>query len=286
MRSNTYADYSNNKAHDINSSQKRQRLDNHSSQNNNDNNNSERKTLPCYICGRLGHPTKKCNLKGHPDRNQEYGVPFKDSSKGKLWKANENGGPHGILNSSLKLDGSPFQRARDNNPQRREEGKSSITFLANIDTNTYSHIKHPDFLTVVITLLNPKAIARKEGTIRVEELEEDVVVEEGTKAEAGVTRLRAEEDSKAEAEVITPTMALVSKEVTALLDTGCLVGDCISEESINSLNTSNYLFDTNTTICSGFDNTCETKFKSLNLNISFIDEINLFEESFNTTVTV
>ena len=113
------------------------------------------------------------------------------------------------------------------------------------------------------------------------------VVEEGTQAVAEVTRIRAEEDPKAEAEgAPTPTIIKETKKVTALLDTGCLVGDCISEESINSLNTSNYLFDTNTTICSGFDNTCETKFKSLNLNISFIDEINLFEESFNTTVTV
>ena len=84
----------------------------------------------------------------------------------------------------------------------------------------------------------------------------------------------------------TPTIILETKKVTALLDTGCLVGECISQESINSLNTSNYLFDTNTTICSGFDNTCETKFESLNLNISFINEVNLFKESFNTTVTV
>ena len=68
------------------------------------------------------------------------------------------------------------------------------------------------------------------------------VVEEGTQAVAEVTRIRAEEDSKAEAEVTsTPTMALVTKQVTALLDTGCLVGDCISEESINSLNTANYV---------------------------------------------
>jgi hypothetical protein len=79
-----------------------------------------------------------------------------------------------------------------------------------------------------------------------------------------------------------------TNKITALLDTGCLVGDCISLESINSLNTFNYLFDTNTTICSGFHNTYETKkkFKSLNLKISFINEINLFQEDFNTTVTV
>ncbi len=46
------------------------------------------------------------------------------------------------------------------------------------------------------------------------------------------------------------------------------------------------MFDTFTTICSGFDNTCETKFKSINLKISFINEINHFQEDFNTTVTV
>jgi hypothetical protein len=50
-----------------------------------------------------------------------------------------------------------------------------------------------------------------------------------------------------------------TKEVTALLDTGCLVGDCISQGIIKSLNTFNYLFDTNTTICSGFHNTYAKK---------------------------
>jgi hypothetical protein len=62
------------------------------------------------------------------------------------------------------------------------------------------------------------------------------VVEEETKAVAEVTQIRAEEDSKAEAAVTsTPnTIITETKEVTALLDTGCLVGDCISQETIKS----------------------------------------------------
>ncbi len=130
MQTNTNADY-NNKGTDINFSQnKRQKLDNHSNQNRN---NSEKKTNPCYICGRNGHPTKKCPLKEHPDRNQEFGIPFKDSTKGIQWKSNENGGQHGLLHYTLELDGTPYHRAGDQNgtpnyragdqnQQRREEG--------------------------------------------------------------------------------------------------------------------------------------------------------------------
>ena len=116
MQSNATADYNNNNNNstDINPSQyKRQRLDNHSTQSRN--NSSNDMPIPCYMCGRNNHTTKKCPLKLHPDRNQEYGIPFKDSTKGRQWKSNEIGGQHGLLHYTLRLDGTPYQPASDQN---------------------------------------------------------------------------------------------------------------------------------------------------------------------------
>jgi hypothetical protein len=42
--------------------------------------------------------------------------------------------------------------------------------------------------------------------------------------------------------------------VQALLVTGCLVGDCMSQETIDKLNASHLVVNIKTTICSGFDN--------------------------------
>jgi hypothetical protein len=49
------------------------------------------------------------------------------------------------------------------------------------------------------------------------------------------------------------------KEIKALLDTGCLVEDCISKQVVDSLNASHLLFDVTTTICSGYSNQCQDK---------------------------
>ena len=53
-----------------------------------------------------------------------------------------------------------------------------------------------------------------------------------------------------------PTMA-ADKDIRALLDTGCLVGDCISKKVVDSFNASDLLFDVATTIGSGFNNQCK-----------------------------
>jgi hypothetical protein len=59
------------------------------------------------------------------------------------------------------------------------------------------------------------------------------------------------------------TLAAVTtagKDIKALLDTGCLVGDCISKQVVDSLNDPHLLFDIITTICSGFNNQCQDRF--------------------------
>jgi hypothetical protein len=56
-------------------------------------------------------------------------------------------------------------------------------------------------------------------------------------------------------------VTIAGKDIRALLDTGCLVGDCISKQVDDSLNVSHLLFDVTTTICSGFNNQCQDKFQ-------------------------
>jgi hypothetical protein len=58
-----------------------------------DTNDGKSQTLlpPCMICGRNTHYFKKCSLSAHPDRNAENGIPFKDSTNGKLWKKSKLG---------------------------------------------------------------------------------------------------------------------------------------------------------------------------------------------------
>jgi hypothetical protein len=80
---NTNNNDNNDNGTDINFAQnKRQRLDNRPNHNKNINNYN--KPNPCYICGRNTHTTRVCPLVKHPDRNQEIGIPFKDSTQGRL----------------------------------------------------------------------------------------------------------------------------------------------------------------------------------------------------------
>jgi hypothetical protein len=62
--------------------------------------------------------------------------------------------------------------------------------------------------------------------------------------------------------------------VKTLLDTGCLVGNCIFQQIVNTLNASHLLQYVDTTICSGFNNHRDNKFQCLKLNISFLNKIN------------
>ena len=75
-------------------------------------------------------------------------------------------------------------------------------------------------------------------------------------------------------------------KVFALLDSGCLVGDCMSQNIVDKLQATHLLVHVNTTICSGFDNKCDSSFPSLLINISFINEITSLRESFITSVFI
>jgi hypothetical protein len=79
---------------------------------------------------------------------------------------------------------------------------------------------------------------------------------------------------------------IAGKRIRALLDTGCLVRDCISKSIVDSLNASHLLFNVSTTICSGFNNQCQNNLQALKINLSFTNEITSFLEHIITTVIV
>jgi hypothetical protein len=79
---------------------------------------------------------------------------------------------------------------------------------------------------------------------------------------------------------------IAGESIRALLDTGCLVGDCISKSIVDSLNASHLLFNVSTTIYSGFNNQCQNNFQALKINLRFINEITSFLEHIITTVIV
>jgi hypothetical protein len=72
----------------------------------------------------------------------------------------------------------------------------------------------------------------------------------------------------------------------ALLDTGCLIGDCMPQNIVYKLKAMHLIVHTNTTICSGFNNECSKNFPTLLIKISYFNERTLSLEGFETTVYI
>jgi hypothetical protein len=70
------------------------------------------------------------------------------------------------------------------------------------------------------------------------------------------------------------------------LNSSSLAGDFISLDIVKRLKASHLVKQVDTTIYSGIDNQCSSSFPSLDLNISYTNEVTLKQESFNTTVLV
>jgi hypothetical protein len=201
----------------------------------------------CNACGLPGHETAKCWLHiqpAHTDRNTEA-LPFELSTKGLAWIANVKG-PYCL--AKWYLNGNP--RVQPANPT--QQSKSMTTMLTTILNKIKLHKNtHSDYLTIFVSLPQTQTML----------LEEEGVVE--MTQEVTVQGIRAAADAAAEEDKFL---------VQALLDTGCLVGDCISQEIVDKLNASHLIVRIATTICSGFDNNCSSDFPSLVIKITFNHE--------------
>jgi transposase InsO family protein len=211
----------------------------------------------CYGCGKEGHGKEDCwqmkTPNPHPDRNQEN-TDFHKSAKGIQWIANTHG-PY--CHQFWHLDGT-----KRTVPKPENQSKFEVILCSVIDRLLLNKPIHSDFLPVFLSLPQNQTLAAEGeeagGLERVEEVHSPGV----KMAEAG-----AEE-------------AVADKLVQALLDTGCLVGDCISQEVVNSLNARHLVVNIKTTICSGFDNHCSDIHPSLLIKITFIHENTFLKESF------
>jgi len=74
--------------------------------------------------------------------------------------------------------------------------------------------------------------------------------------------------------------------ILALLDTGSLAGDFISQQVVDKLNAKLKLVSVNTTICSGFNNQCSNKFESITIHLSYINEVTLKQTTISLNALV
>jgi hypothetical protein len=133
-----------------------------------------------------------------------------------------------------------------------------------LDKVKLNKTNHSDYLSIFISLPLQTTVLAEEGEVEMEEEIRSPGVLQDEAGDAG--------------EVNLPTQAL--------LDTGCLVGDCMSQEIVDKLNASHLVVNIKTTICSGFDNNCSSDFPSLLIKITFIHENTFLKESFITRVLI
>jgi transposase InsO family protein len=234
------------------------------------NSSTERKEVDwsiahCDTCGMQSHVTQKCwldNPPAHTDRNVEP-VAFEVSSKGKQWALNDKGP---FCPAKWYLNGKPrLPPAKPDKKGQPQQSKSWATVLTTIlDEMKLKQTSHSDYLSIFISLPLQTATLGEEGEVEMEEEVRSPGVQRDEAADAG-------EDSLS---------------IQALLDTGCLVGDCMSQEIVDKLNASHLVVNIKTTICSGFDNNCSSDFPSLLIKVTFVHENTFIKESFLTTVLI
>jgi hypothetical protein len=161
---------------------------------------------------------------------------------GKRWASKFPTTP--VCNSTRRLDGPLIAPNPTAGTSKRisfsyDSAKSSISSL-----NKSSLF---DFLLVTISLFR-KDLLLTEAEV-VDQIEEVQEVEMEVQGVEEVDSLHAG-----------PTVA-AGKDTRELLDTGCLVGDCISKKVVDSLNASDLLFDVATTIYSGLITNVKINFK-------------------------
>jgi hypothetical protein len=199
--------------------------------------NTKQENVFCWRCGVMGHYASKCDLeRDAPGTNSEECL-WRNSTMGRAWKAaGYNCFTHNVPIPSPS-QGSSAPAASTNSGSRRS--KCKYNSVSTIKSGSHSST---DFLTVTVSLKSQMERQPAEEANRV-----GVVAEEGVKISA-----------------------------SALLDTGSLAGNFLSDRIVTLLNASSYIYHSKTdiSVCSGLDSTCYKSNELLDLVISYDDEIN------------
>jgi hypothetical protein len=207
------------------------------------------------------------------DCNEDKTIPFNRSIKGKQWMQNKKYGP--FVHASLKLNGKPFDKPQANHPdQKCKYTQMLLTSITEDDmmvTNSLiDNTNDSNFLTVNISIPTFQMALEP-------------------KRRSGVGMAETTTGRKREIQEISGTETLgtvINCSAQALLDSGCLIGDCMSQQIVDKLQATHLIVNTNTTICSGFNNEYSQNFPSLLIKISYFNERNLSLEVFETKVFI
>jgi hypothetical protein len=191
-------------------------------------------------------------------------VQFIKSTKGKQWLTNSHGP---LCRAKWFLNGNP--RVPSSMPLKAQQHSKLLTttLTSVIDKIKLNKTSHSDYLSVFINLSPTQMnLVEEEGEA---EGKEEEVLSPGVKMDMAV------------GEAVQDDLL-----VQALLDTGCLVGDCMSQEIADKLNASHLVVNINATICSGFNNQCSSDFPSLLIKMIFVHQNTFLKESFITRVLI
>jgi hypothetical protein len=202
-------------------------------------------------------------------------VSFAQSAIGKRWAAQYPDRPNpssGRLNDSIVAP-TPHAGTGKRNTYLYDSHKAYLSYQ-NVKSyvSSLNNFSLSDFLFVTITPY------RKDLDLTEAEVIDQT--EDNQEVDMEVQEVEEEVDS------LSAVPMVVGKSIRALLDTGCLVEDCISKRVVDKLNASDLLLNVSTTICSGFNNQCKNNFQALKINLNFINEITSSLEHIITTVIV
>jgi hypothetical protein len=196
----------------------------------------------CSVCGHYYHVAQYCRRAGKPGTNASK-LLWADSVAGTAWKAagfnafqlNEPV-PSCLISSSSSSASSNNMSTTQYPKQKMSSCKSQ--FLSSVHSSTHTTLS--DFLPVTITVQSQTNRRAAEVATPTEEEEEE-----------GANRL-----------------------VQALLDTGSLAGNFVSQALITELEAEKYVYRSKRhfSVCSGLDNICYDSNKLINLIITYKNE--------------
>ena len=202
------------------------------------------KSSVCDCCGRHGHTRTDCRNANNPDCNQSE-LPWSESPVGMKMKA--------MGKSKFTIVTHPSASTQDRGKSAgkdREWKKKPCKFFPTI-LAALSLPRNSEFLTVLLSLpfqTRSQATAPTEFSRR----------EKRTQTEME----RKEEDTRP----IPPEI-----EANALLDTGSLAGDFISDQMVKKLNATQFitLAEHKLCVCSGLDNNCLVSNEIIHIDFSY-----------------